>query len=257
MTTKCDIIRAAARAQQGHCVTEATPTPADPDIGACAVIQRATDAARYTQARFNPRALASGISRTIREREMGAFQHAMTSHETLIRGKFGENAPTDITWADFTKCLQNPDGTPGYGGAKYYDRNALEHHLGYLPMPALGAMTFFHALPPVLTNQVPIWFDSFLNPDLAVIAVFVLIVLLVAVLAYSALQWKKGAPKRAAAAREAQKERIDAVDPMSGTDFPTSGPKKSSMEIYVEGLEAEGTDMTAERKQYGLAPLAG
>ena len=251
--TRCDIIRAAAAALQGHCPTK-SHIPDDPEPGACAVIDRANAANRYFQARYNPRALTSETNRQIRVREMQAYQDAITKNEALIRAKFGENAPVDITWADFGECLQHADGQPGYGNATYFDRNTLSHHLGYAPMPALGAATLLGAHPPGLTNQVPRWVDRFLNPDLAVIVTFVFIVLIVAVLTYSAIQWKKGAPKRAAAAREAEKEKIDAVDPMSGTDFPTSGPPPSAREMIARQYEAQGVNMDQWRKDNGLGP---
>lgn len=192
MTTKCDVIRAGAAAAMQSC-GGANPPPA------CYVTDIATKSDAYFQTKYNPAGLLTGMDREIRTRELAILEADISGDAAAIQAEFGDAAPTDITWNDFTQCLWNPDGTPGGPhGNVYFDRADLAS-LGYQPRPALGGAALEGKLPAQLTGPVPVWLDRALNPDLAVVVILAILVLVCAALVRAARRGRSGSQERRAA----------------------------------------------------------
>lgn len=254
--TKCELVREGAKGARNANVCPAKDggdPPTAANAGVCAIVDRANAASRYAQQKYGLGAFLTASGRQLRQSQMRAFASQEQTAEEKIRAEFGAKAPTDITWSDFPQCLETPTGAPGADLRKYFGRQAL-YQMGYQPRPAVGGDAFWGQLPSQLTDRVPIGADVFLNPDLMVLFCFVLLVLVFAVLTWSAVQWKRQAPQRARAARAAEKAEIEAHDPFAGTAFPTAGPPPSAAEQIAEEYEAQGTDMSQWRKAQGLPP---
>ncbi len=246
--TKCDIIRAgaAARMRSGVCTGEAPP----PD---CYVTDLATKRDMYLRTKYSPVGLLSGTARDIRNKELAILQTSLDLDLAHIREKYGAAAPAQISWNDFTDCLWNPDGSPGgpYGN-QYYGRADLAS-LGYQPQPLVGATAFQGQLPPKLTNAIPIWVDRILNPDLAVVFLFVLLVAVFAILVYRSYVWTQHAPERARAAKEALRVEKEKDDPYRGTSFESyPADPNAKWQQLIPRYEKEGYCMESYRKKWGM-----
>lgn len=179
--TKCDIVRAGARAVlSGACAGDAPPL-------ACAVTDAATKRDFLFKTKYDPSGLLTPTDRQVRQKELGIIQDDLAGDEVDMQRKFGLHAPVDISWADFTSCLWNPDGRPGGPHENEYFRREDLTSLGYTPRPLVGGRVFADtaALRP-LRGSVPVWLDRFVNPGLAIVLVFAFIVLVFGALLYAA-----------------------------------------------------------------------
>lgn len=248
MPTKCDILRAGAAAvmQTGVC-GGATPPPD------CYTTDLATKRDMYFQTKYAPSGLISGISRDIRAKELGILQTSINTDSAQLKTKYGADAPTGVSWNEFTQCLWRPDGSRGGPhNNKYFERNDLVS-LGYQPQPLFGAAILEGKIPPTLTNKIPVWLDRVFNPALAVVVIFLLLAVVLAVLVYKARKWAQQAPERAAAAKEAWRKKMEAHDPYRGTPFETyPADPNTKWEQLIPVYEAEGFCMEEYRKKMGM-----
>jgi hypothetical protein len=248
--TKCDILRAGAAATASKAAGCDGATPQTD----CSVMALLAKKDMYIQTKYDPSGLVSKTDRLVRTKVLSNLQGDINTLTDQIQSRFGKEVPaSDLSWGSLTECLLNPDGSPGGGfGNKYYRRNDLES-LGYQPRPALGAATLQGKIPAKLTQAIPVWMDHVVNPDLAVILVFAILIIIFGVLMYNAYNWQKGAPAREAAAKTARQAKMEESDPYKGTAFESypSDPDtkwKSLIPIY----EAQGYCMEAYRKKLGM-----
>jgi len=246
--TKCDILRAGAAATMSASACSGSSPQAD-----CAIMQLLAKKDMYIQTKYSPSGLASGTARDIRTKELSILQGDINALTKQIQDKYGASAPVDLTWDDLTECLLHPDGSRGGGhNNKYFERNDLTS-LGYQPQPVVGAATLEGKLPATLTQGVPVWMDHAVNPDLAVILIFALLVIIFAVLMYTASKWEKKAPARTASAKAAWRTKMEAHDPYKGTAFESypSDPD-AKWKALIPVYEAQGYCMEAYRKKLGM-----
>jgi len=169
MATTCDLVRRGVDAAiSGGC----SLAHAQPD---CAITDAASKRDLFIQTKYTPSRLLTRRAREIRARELDILRNDIADDAAQIRQTHGADAPTDIAWNDFTRCLWNPDGQPGGPhGNTYFERNDLAS-IGYQPRPILGGAVLQGQFPR-LTNAVPIWMDRFVNPDLAILVLIVALV---------------------------------------------------------------------------------
>ncbi len=180
--TKCDILRDGVRARMNADACGGASPPAG-----CSVLTRASDAdALFYYTYGGPLAGAA------RAEAADLIRGDVAAAEARIRAAYGPGAPADLSWYDLTLCLWNPEGLPGgLYQRKYFGRRDLEG-LGYKPAPILGGAALEGRLPPALTDAVPVWLDRAVNPDLAVVLVFLLLLLVFAGLLRAAYRSEKG-----------------------------------------------------------------
>lgn len=175
MASKCDIIRDGARAAMQGGVCGAASPPA-----ACYVTDMATKRDTYFKIKYDPSELLSSTSRMIRRRELENILGGIDSDAQKLSATYGENAPTDISWDDFTGCLWNPNGAKGGPhGNIYFGRDDLMS-LGYSPQPLVKALA--GKIPDRVTDFVPVWLDRIFNPSLAVVFILLVLILISAAL---------------------------------------------------------------------------
>ena len=249
--TKCDIIRAGAAAMIGGQCSGSSPAPD------CFVTDLASKRDMYFQTKYSPSGLVSSTARAVRNQQLGILSSDIAADDGRIRAKYGPDAPADISWNDFTSCLWHADGSRGGPhGNRYFTREDLVS-LGYQPRPLFGAAALEGQLPRGLTDPVPVWVDRALNPDLAVILIFVILVVVFAVLMLNAYRWTQRAPDREMAAKKAWRAKMEEHDPYRYSAFPSypSDPN-AKWKALVPIYEAEGYDMCSYRKRLGM-PLDG
>lgn len=256
--TKCDIIRDGAQALiGGKCKSKQPKSPQNHGVhgdesipAACHITQLATKKDMYFKKKYDPSGLVSGSARMIRKDELGALQNDIDADTTRLEREYGLDAPTDITWDDFTECLWNPAGYPGGPHSnKYFEREDIKL-LGYRPQPLFGAKALEGALPATLASHVPVWLDRVFNPDLAIVLIFVVLVVVFAALMYRA---HRPAP--------APSEKGDPLHEKGGTQpSPREAAPESPEAVWkalVPAYEAEGYDMAAYREKLGMPPKGG
>ena len=250
--TKCDIIRAGAAATISGKCSGSSPVPE------CYITDLATKRDMHFRTKYSPSGFISGTARDIRNKKLNIIQGDINGDISQIKStKYGKDAPTDITWNDFTECRWNSNGLKGGPHGNEYFKRADLTSLGYKPQPLFDVSSLKDRLPHVLTESIPIWIDHAFNPDLAVIIIFMILVVIFAVLIYNAYQWTRKAPEREAAAKSAWQTEMEKHDPYKNTKFSSypSNPD-SKWEDLIPVYEAEGYNMCSYRKKLGM-PLKG
>ena len=180
MPSKCDIIRKGARVMVGGACASKNPPPG------CAVTDLATKKDIYFRTQFEPKNAFTAAGRLVRRRELAVIRSDISDDVAKVRRAYG--AAPDIAWNDFTSCLWDPSGLPGGPhGNIYFGRDDLSS-LGYQPRPVLSAKFLEKRVPAALTNQIPVYLDRVLSPELAVVVIFVLLVVIFGVLVLKAYE---------------------------------------------------------------------
>ena len=257
-TTKCSIIRDTATAMQcGLCSGKPVGCPASVPAAVCSVPSAANDSMSLFAARYNPSNLfLSAADKTALTQEEKNYQSGIQASATQLAAAYPNAAPgaTTITWPDFERCLWTPQGLPGGPfNNKYFMRNDVQT-LGMQPTYPIGK-TFAQGV--LWKNMqhpspVPVSVDYVMNPDLAVIIIFALLVIIFAVLIWQAYRDAKSAPYRAEQKKEAERQKLEAADPFKGTAFESYPDPQAKCREYVEAQEAQGYDMAYYRQRCGL-----
>lgn len=234
--TKCDLVRAAVAAQLGgEC--GATPSPD------CAFLRLASERDAYAQAKYAPAGIFTADGREVRARSLQILQKEISADVEVIKQRHGADAPVDLTWNDFTRCLWSPDGASGGPHRNTHIEREDLVSLGYSPRPAFGGGALSGKLPAALTAQAPVWGDRLLNPDLMMFAlVFAALVLL------GWLVWR---------AYRAQNPPQPDVTGHSTVESFLRGPggRTEKLRALVPVYEHAGHCMKKERAALGMSPV--
>lgn len=216
-------------------------------------------AARYDQAfndKYNPAGFMTADRRQVREKEMQIDPTAEAALLQTLQREF-PNVPASqlgSSWFDISSCMIKPDGSPaGSDNTRYPTRKDLVL-LGYKPNPIIGTTALTGKVPQWSPPLIPIWMDRIMQPELAVVVIFVLLVIIFAAIIYSAYRWAKGASTRAAIARNKMLIEYEDTDPYRGTAFPSWPDPNKKIRQYIEAQERAGHNMDAYRKKYDLPP---
>jgi len=175
--------------------------------------------------------------------------------EQALAGAYPGAAPgaTSIGWPDFEECLWTPSGAKsGPFNNVYFGRDDLQT-FGMAPTYPIGGTFAQGAIwKPPKASPVPVAVDYVMNPDLAVILIFALLVIIFAVLLYRAYKDTKAAPFKAQQRKDLERQRLEETDPYRGTAFESYPDPQARCRTYVESMEAQGYDMSYYRKQCGL-----
>jgi hypothetical protein len=216
-------------------------------------------AARYDQAfndKYNPGGFLTADRRQVREKELQIDPAAESALLSSLQREF-PNVPASqlgSSWFDISNCKINADGSPGgHDLTRYPTRNDLVL-LGYQPNPIIGTTALSGKVPQWSLPLIPIWMDRMMQPELAVVVIFVFLVIIFAAIIYSAYRWAKGAPTRSAIARNKMLIASEDTDQYRGTAFPSWPDPYKKVRQYIEAQERTGYDMSQWRKKYSLPP---
>ncbi len=278
-TTQCDIIRdfaaawncglCASRAcktngdclsgqtcSSGACTGRPSGCPAALSTALCAIPDAANKKMLLFEDQYNPMNIfMSAADKAALQQEEKNLLTGIQQDEAGIAAAYpGVPASVaSISWPDFNYCLWNPSGSPG--GAynnKYFERNDAQGFGMKPPYPLGGSFAQGSIWKPPKASPVPLTVDYAMNPDLAVIVIFALLVIIFAVLIYSAYKSAKAKPYREEQQKEAERAKLEATDPYRGTAFESYPDPQAKCRAYVESMEAQGYDMSYYRKQCGL-----
>ena len=260
--TKCDIIRDfSAAAACGLCTGNPVNCPPGLPSALCGIPQAANNRMALFVDKYNPSNIfMSAADRAQLAQEERNYLSGIQSVETGIQAAY-PNAPAgaaSIGWPDLNYCLWNKTGTPGGpNNNKYFERNDAQN-FGMNPAYPVGGTVAQGALwQPPKTSPLPLTVDYVMNPDLAVIALFAILVIIFAVLVYLSYQGKKRAPLLAEERRAAARRQLEAADPFRGTAFESYPDPQEKCRQYVEAMEARGFEMGYYRQQCGLPAKSG
>jgi hypothetical protein len=244
--SKCDVLRAGAAVamRANACAGDA------PEVD-CYVTDTATKRDMLFRTKYSPAGLLSGSA--VRNKELEVLQGDIAANSSRLRSKYGDAAPVNAGWVDFTRCLWNADGSRGGPhGNVFFDRDDLVA-LGYQPQPLFAVSALKGRLPSSLTRRVPVWFDRIFDPDLAVVFLFLVVAALLVTILFKVHRWSKGKVAREAAAKEFTRRRLEASDPFRGTRFESfPADPDDRWRRLVPAYEAEGYCMEDYRKKLGM-----
>jgi type II secretory pathway pseudopilin PulG len=208
---------------------------------------------------YNPsNAFVSAADRAVLAQSERNYVSAIQNSETQLAAAYptAPAAATNVSWPDLEYCLWNTDGSPGGPfNNRYFERNDAQT-FGLNPTyPIGGALLQGTLWPPSAGagSPVPLWVDYVMNPDLAAILVFALLVIIFAVLMWKTYRATKNAPRIAAQKREAERARLEAADPYRNTAFESYPDPQAKCRNYVASMEAQGYDMGYYKKMCGLS----
>jgi hypothetical protein len=269
MATKCDIIRDAGYANScGMCAALAAspqkPIPAGCTIGgvtppaaACLVAGTANTRMKLFDEQYSPANLfedaADKAARTLIEKN---YLTGIQATETALAAAYPGAAPgaTAVSWPDFELCLWNKTGARGGSNNNiYYKRNDLMQ-MGMQPSYPLGGAFAENTIwkSGAAPSPVPVSVDHVMNPDLFAFLMFALLVIIFAVLIWSAWKSAKKAPYLAQQKKDAERQRLEESDPFKGTAFESYPDPQAKCRAYVDSMEQQGYDMSYYRTQCGL-----
>jgi hypothetical protein len=180
MTSKCDVVRDAARAAFcGMCGRDGPP-PAGcgsppPPAAACRVPTAANLRMRAAREAWGwPGDL-------VRVRTLENYRLAIADADRAVAEAYPRVADSAVSWGDVDACLWDPAGYPGGpNGNVYFSRADAAGVLGMQPTHLVGGDALAGLFWAPGTSPVPLAFDRLANPDLfaAAVIAFILLVFL-------------------------------------------------------------------------------
>jgi hypothetical protein len=269
MSTKCDIIRDVGMANScGMCTALAAkppnPIPAGCTVGgrtppqaACLVAPTANTRMQLFDEQYSPANLfedaADKAARTLIEKN---YLTGIQTTEAALAAAYPGAAPgaTTISWPDLQLCLWNTTGAKGGSNNNVYFKRNDMMQMGMQPSYPVGGAFAENSIwkSGATPSPVPVSVDYAMNPDLFAILMFALLVIIFAVLIWSAWKSAKKAPYLAEQKKDADRQRLEEGDPFKGTAFESYPDPQAKCRAYVDSMEQQGYDMSYYRTQCGL-----
>lgn len=231
-------------------VTETPPS--------CAVWKLADYRDTYFKWQYNPADLLSHNASSVRKAKLEDLGADIVAQENILKSHYGDDAPVDeLEYWKMQRCLRSSgpaDGASDQYGKEYVNRPVLQAEAGYAPQPLFGGKTLEGKLPASATGLVPVMADRFVNADLALILILIILIAVLWGLIASVSKWRKGAYQRNLKAKVARVHKEQAHDKWGFLDPTVQEDPKDKWRLMIPQYEAQGYCMKEYRQKLGMPP---